>query len=228
MKRLMCSTNEFSYRDVNVIVNTDRESGLRYTSSLFGVTFDSVSEVGIKSKIDLLLDLRDAGVPEWQCRIVITGEAESFGGVLRDEVKPYLRKLKISNSKVIDPGAFAGCHLLTEVKFTDDLLKTICSEAFSECTSLKSIELPAGLMTIGERAFARCRALETIKFPEAMQNLLDSHDQFYSCKALKDVYVSPNFKCNWNAAFIGANESATVHFGDKYERSLRWLQQRKH
>lgn len=59
--------------------------------------------------------------------------------------------------------------------------------AFSNCGSLKSIDLPDGLKVIGCSAFTWCESLESITIPGTVTHIKE--DAFNNCTKLKSVYL---------------------------------------
>ena len=51
--------------------------------------------------------------------------------------------------------------------------RVICDKAFYYCTSLKTLNLPAGLTSIGDSAFWLCRSLETLNLPAGLTSIGD-------------------------------------------------------
>ena len=87
-----------------------------------------------------------------------------------------LTSIKIPASvKTIEEAAFKGCSSLATVTFEKgSQLKTIggdsySSGAFSDCTALKSIEIPASVETIEVVAFKGCSSLITVTFEKGSQ-----------------------------------------------------------
>ena len=130
---------------------------LRHISSLENISFEQ------GSKLKTLRGGKDGGVFSG-CNIV---------------------SIKIPASvETINAGAFAGCRSLTTISFEKNSnLKDIRSEvasdfgsatsdiiyysyygAFSDCSSLTSIEIPASVETIGAHAFLRCHSLAKVTF----------------------------------------------------------------
>ena len=60
---------------------------------------------------------------------------------------------------------------------------TIGNEAFYECTALTGIELPASVTSIGYQAFSRCYALSSIELPTSVTSIGD--EAFYGCVELE-------------------------------------------
>ena len=97
--------------------------------------------------------------------------------------------------ETIEASAFKGCSALIVVSFEkDSQLKTIggCSYnsygAFSDCTALTSIEIPASVETIEASAFKGCSSLITVKFENGSQlkTIGDSSD-YHSFGAFSDL-----------------------------------------
>ena len=76
--------------------------------------------------------------------------------------------------KVIRNDAFSGCRKLTSVVFSEKTTELECieNEAFLECTSLKSINLPSVIRTISIDAFERCNITSIIDGFELVGNVL--------------------------------------------------------
>ena len=64
-------------------------------------------------------------------------------------------------------------------------VKEIGTNAFSNCTFLKSIILPKGLKAIGDGAFFKCTSLKNINIPDGVKTI--SYNAFRSCTALEDI-----------------------------------------
>ena len=85
-----------------------------------------------------------------------------------------------------NPGVFSGCSNLESVSFAEgSQLTSIGTQAFSECISLKSIEIPEGVTSIGSSAFASCSSLKSIEIPAAVTSIGDS--AFGYCSNLESV-----------------------------------------
>ncbi|MBR7186791.1 MAG: leucine-rich repeat protein, partial [Clostridia bacterium] len=61
----------------------------------------------------------------------------------------------------------------------------IGDSAFSYCSALEKVNLPAGLATIGAKTFQRCDALKEIFIPNTVTSI--AVNAFYYCEALKTV-----------------------------------------
>lgn len=74
----------------------------------------------------------------------------------------------------------------TEIILPDNI-KSISSQAFYECSGLKSIELPNGIESIGKNSFRECTSLNEICLPESVIEVGD--DAFRACSTLTEVYL---------------------------------------
>lgn len=118
-------------------------------------------------------------------------------------VPENLKKVIITNGKIIDSNAFYMCYGIEEVNIESTRLHTISKNAFEKCYSLKSIGLPSSLTTISEYAFEKCLALESIEIPSSVEEIGQS--AFLECSSLKEITLP----------FIGnkLNGSSNTHFG---------------
>ncbi len=74
----------------------------------------------------------------------------------------------------------------------------IGSSAFSDCTSLTSVSLPASLTSIGNSAFRGCTGLEEVIFNKSSINMGNTlsieHYAFEDCNSLKDITLPGNLE----------------------------------
>ena len=77
--------------------------------------------------------------------------------------------------------AFRGCSSLTTIELPAGLT-SIGEFAFYGCSSMTSIALPAGLTSIGESAFRACSSMTSIKLPLGLTSIGES--TFRGCSSL--------------------------------------------
>ena len=99
--------------------------------------------------------------------LITIGEEMFYQSDLRSVVIP-------TNVTTVGYSAFKRCSSLTTVTFEkESQLKTIGGDyyygAFSDCTALTSIEIPASVETIEATAFKRCSKLATVTFEKGSQ-----------------------------------------------------------
>lgn len=91
--------------------------------------------------------------------------------------------------------AFWKASNLKNVTFADKGkgLKTIGMYAFADCSSLESIDLSNSSITeIPENAFSNCTSLKTVKLPSTVTKIAD--DAFADCKKLEEIQGLSNCK----------------------------------
>ena len=79
------------------------------------------------------------------------------------------------------------CKGIEKLTFHEDCAITEIKErAFYRMDTLKSIELPAGVTSIGKEAFAECDALESVTFADGAALESIGEKAFYQCKSLQE------------------------------------------
>ena len=125
--------------------------------------------------------------------------------------------------ETIEAAAFKGCSSLATVTFENgSQLKTIGGGssyygAFSDCTALTSIEIPASVETIKASAFKGCSSLATVTFENGSQlktieGGYPSSGTFADCTALTSIEIPASVETIEAAAFWGCSSLATVTF----------------
>ncbi len=65
-----------------------------------------------------------------------------------------------------------NCPNLESITISKDVeIKEIGENAFSDCTTLTSLELPEGIETIGEYAFSKCTGLTSLELPNGVKSI---------------------------------------------------------
>lgn len=95
---------------------------------------------------------------------------------------------------------------------------SIGDEAFRDCTSLMSIEIPASVTFIDFRAFKNCTALISIEIPASVIYISD--EAFQDCTSLVSMEISASVTCISQEAFLGCTqliqEENGVYYADKW------------
>ena len=130
-------------------------------------------------------------------------------------------------------GLFHKCTSLIEVNFHPDTPdKTYPAYMFSECSSLKEIQLPNSLTQLPCRMFNGCANLETIILGAnvvGINNLRESstdHNSFtYGCNNLKYVYLPKTLNIDAenhsNACHVfGSGGNITFYFNGTYDEAV--------
>lgn len=112
-----------------------------------------------------------------------------------------------SGVTTIKEAAFRNSFHLETVTFPSTLAGELC--AFSGCSSLRSIEIPYGVTTIG--SFAYCIALESIIIPNSVTTIRDYG--FELCTALTSVSIPDSVTDIGMQAFDHCTSLKKVSFG---------------
>lgn len=138
-----------------------------------------------------------------------------------------LRKIEITKPEENFTGlgmhAFDGCTSLETVIFAEGLsLQYVNEFTFNNCTSLKSISIPASVTEIKENAFRGCHALESVTFNQFERNpgtgIIKEYklttigaNSFDSCSSLKFIEIPETVTTIGMYAFDGCTSLATVY-----------------
>ena len=132
--------------------------------------------------------------------------------------------------ETIEAAAFMRCSKLATVTFEKgSQLKTIGGDyssyyygVFSDCTALKSIEIPASVETIEAAAFMGCSSLATVTFEKGSQlkTIGGGYSSYYpnyygafaDCTALTSIEIPASVETIEATAFKGCSSLATVTF----------------
>lgn len=83
-----------------------------------------------------------------------------------------LTSIDLSHLTSIPTGAFDYCVGLTDVKLSKNLVE-IGENAF-DCSAIKELTLPDGILKLGKGAFWSCKKLFKINLPESLVNIGDA------------------------------------------------------
>ena len=155
--------------------------------------------------------------------VVIPANATTIGNSAFEQCASLISIDIPANVETIGTAVFLGCSSLTTVTFEKgSQLKTIGGGssyygAFSYCTALTSIEIPASVETIGASAFKGCSSLATVTFENGSQLKTIgggsySSGAFSDCTALTSIEIPASVETIEAAAFKGCSSLATVTF----------------
>ena len=155
--------------------------------------------------------------------VVIPANATTIGNSAFEQCASLISIDIPANVETIGTAVFWGCSSLTTVTFEKgSQLKTIGGGssyygAFSYCTALTSIEIPASVETIGASAFIPCSSLATVTFENGSQLKTIgggsySSGAFSDCTALTSIEIPASVETIEAAAFKGCSSLATVTF----------------
>lgn len=115
------------------------------------------------------------------------------------------------NVTEIKYSAFYGCANLAKVEFKGNKLLKIGDYSFAYCTSLKMLELPEGLKTIGKGFILGDDSIETIVFPESLTTI--NSNTFDGLNNLKNLTIKSAIAIPENA-FHNKSKLETVNLGN--------------
>ena len=150
--------------------------------------------------------------------LITIGEEMFYQSDLRSVVIP-------TNVTTVGYSAFKRCSSLTTVTFEkESQLKTIGGDyyygAFSDCTALTSIEIPASVETIGNTAFSDCSSLATVTFEKGSQLKIIGggysssyyYGAFLGCSSLTSIEIPASVETIEATAFKRCSKLTTVTF----------------
>ncbi len=94
--------------------------------------------------------------------------------------------------------AFSGCTGLQQINLPAGL-NSIGDSAFMGCTALTGIDFPAELNSIGKEVFKDCTALTSVTFPEGLARI--GWGAFFCCDSLKSVTIPASVEYIGGEAF---------------------------
>ena len=160
-----------AFAQCHSLASVDTGEGLKYVGAFAFLHCRNLSDIYLSSVIDYIGD--DA----FQDTAYYNDEANWKKGVLYMVNDNYVIEGKTDiegklfvgthQTRLIAANAFYGADKITHVDISYGI-STICQGAFSNCTSLKSINISmyyagaSGITRIEDGAFARCDALETV------------------------------------------------------------------
>lgn len=136
-----------------------------------------------------------------------------------------------SKVESIEAAAFKGCTNLASVTFErnsnlkiikggyDTMYEQLNYGAFTDCTALKSIEIPASVKTIDVSAFHSCSQLQAVSFESNSKLktiggtcIREPHGAFSNCIALSTIEIPANVTTIGVAAFYGCSNLQQITF----------------
>ena len=85
--------------------------------------------------------------------------------------------------------SFSGCSLLSTITFAEGSSLTVVDySVFFRCSSLKSVQFPSSVSSLGSSVFEECIKLETVNIPKSLKSM--GEYGFYGCQHLHSFTVS--------------------------------------
>ena len=189
--------------------------GLKYT-------FDESTGVFTVTGNGDMYDFRDT---DW-----FNNKKTPWSGI-KDKIKTVVIEEGVTG---IGEYAFYNCKNLTTVKLSSTV-KSIRGSgvtggyvpsnqasygAFRDCVSLKNIEFPEGLETIGKVAFRGCTSLESVVLPNSLVSIGDG--AFINCSSLASVTIGDNLTQLSTECFYNCDKLANIKWGKSLKKINDW------
>lgn len=225
--------SEISYVDGNgpwkwTIFNGDEaiDIGVRY---MYGEN-SSPEQVVVPEGVTVMRFANILGtpnIPESVTGIILPGTLKKIEGSAFRGYK-NLTSISVPESVIeIEDHAFKDCTNLKSITLPDNLKElggckyyqeTLGGNTFDGCTSLSSVEIPAGVTELLLGTFNGCTSLTSVTLPAGLTKI--EWYTFNGCSSLKDVWFCGT-KEQWDAIEIDSRyndalENATVHYNSIY------------
>ncbi len=132
------------------------------------------------------------------------------------------RSCKALTSIVIPEGltalgqyAFGNCSALTSAVIKSEKLTTIDSHVFTDCTSLRSFNIPLSVTSIGENAFYNCTSLTSIYVPNLVTEI--ANYAFNGCTSLTSAIIGNSVETLGERVFYGCSSLESLQLGCSLE-----------
>ncbi|WP_075722046.1 leucine-rich repeat domain-containing protein [Roseburia sp. 499] len=190
------TTNEASVIEEETTQNTD-------------IAEENTTEMEVISEekaADIVVD--EAGF-KWNGTVIVGYQGDAF-----DIVIP-------AKATAIGDNAFKNNDNITSVRFEQgSKVQSLRYQAFYDCDSLNSVELPTGLITIGQSAFASCGELTSVVIPDTVTVL--GTGAFEYCTSLKEITIPKSVTCIGAFCFRGNPSLTTFRCESTYNLFLNY------
>jgi len=109
--------------------------------------------------------------------------------------------------------AFSHCTSLTSIVIPASII-AIGESAFSDCSGLTGITIPASIISIGYNAFGGCGSLTTVTFAEGSQLQNIAGNTFSHCTRLTSISIPKSVTSIGSYVFRNCTSLATVTFAE--------------
>jgi hypothetical protein len=142
------------------------------------------------------------------------GEITKQGGITYYESLEYELSEDGTGYVVTGIGTCTDINITVPQMYNGLPVKSIGFQAFKDCTSFSSIELPDGVTTIGYGAFYGCTNLTSITIPKSLESIGGS--AFYNCYKLVEIINKSlfEFKVGSTGHSYIAHYAIEVHNGE--------------
>ena len=119
----------------------------------------------------------------------------------------------LDGTRIIAPGAMAHCSNISDITVPDSVV-SIGAGAFSE-SSLASIKLGSGILSVDDSAFFSCHSLTSIILPDSVESI--GNQAFAYCSELESIYIGKNLGSIGYAQFYSSYNLNTIYYNGTVE-----------
>lgn len=194
-------TDDKHYKNIANSIRSKMQTDREYYPKDMAIAIDNIpsSADGTAEPIGgiYFLNPNDNG---YMTKIKITGikfdnKEKAFQFTFNDTIFRYIEDVEFINCdfKCLPSNAFNNCRSLKSINLPDSLIQ-IDNSAFIECVSLLAIKLPNSITRMGYSCFLGCISLKTINFPSSLISI--GYSLMHTCSNLEFVTFGDNFNCN--------------------------------
>lgn len=146
----------------------------------------------------------------WRALLLVAVMAALTVGAAAEEVVRDGIRYDTTAGTVLGPSNQANitsAQILAKVN--ESTITTIADNAFSKCTSLKTVDIASGITTIGDHAFSGCSSLETVYFPKSVSTI--ESFAFSSCGKLNNVILPSQLGEIKQGTFSGCSKLTNIY-----------------
>ncbi len=108
--------------------------------------------------------------------------------------------------------AFENCSSLKTINIPNGIVK-IDSNAFKDCSLLENVDIPSTVNDIGVSAFEGCSSIVSVTIPDNLSSI--KKDTFADCIGLVDLVIGNGVESIDDGAFSGCNALKNISIGSK-------------
>ena len=131
-------------------------------------------------------------------------------------VPKTLTEVTVTNATQLGNNAFSYCSSIKTINI-NSCVTTLGNNVFNNCTALESVSFAEGtiLESVGLFAFSNCTSLQSISLPEGITAL--SNQMFNNCESLTTINIPSSVLTMGKEVFYGCKELTTVTFAEGSE-----------
>lgn len=108
--------------------------------------------------------------------------------------------------------AFENCSSLKTINIPNGIVK-IDGNAFKDCRMLENVDIPSSVNDIGASAFDGCSSIVSVTIPDNVSSIKE--DTFADCSGLVDLVIGNGVEAIGSGAFSGCSALKNISIGSK-------------